>query len=262
MRIENLPDFVMRRLLKLEEDARHAAARVPQLAAERQQARTAWDQSPNTQEYEIRQEALLRIQHEHGVAEMAARKAQETASAVRYWLKCLPDDTTLVEAEVPKPTALDVAQVKERISACQDELEALKSAPIPSSDLRERITDYVRALASEPTVTGIGANEDLQITWNCPASHRVDGFTTHSHASPLPMLVTLLGEEFVVEQCLRRVEQDIQTPLPPDQRPQRIAELERLLEELDYQLAALGSLDASSPAILGVRIATTRRRAA
>jgi hypothetical protein len=115
--------------------------------------------------------------------------------------------------------------VRQRLAAIANEIAGLKSAPVASADIHERIASDVRgeARAATPVISGVGAGQVLKIDW----PPRVRGFET----GPVSM-ACYLHEDLVVAKLTREVERLCSEPLPVEQRGARISELEQEREEL------------------------------
>jgi hypothetical protein len=130
----------------------------------------------------------------------------------------------------------------------------LRQALTPSRDLRARIEAYVESLG-DPVVEGIEAGQRLEVRWRDPL-----------------LLVASLMPERLVERIYDAAQRAASEPLPPAERPARIAELERDLGKLccveeALVVEAIGDGEdvhrrsgAPPAAILGVRVKERARR--
>jgi hypothetical protein len=160
----------------------------------------------------------------------------------------------------------DLGQVRGQLKKFGDALATLRAAPEPSADIETRLKQYVAGLG-RPTITGIGNDEQLRVTWpgggwdqNGPRVHR---------AELLPLFAFLHPDE-LVSALLQEIERKANEPLPRARRLKRIAELEAELEELAYAEEALVCAaiangetverrgDAPAPVVLLVRVGGRR----
>jgi hypothetical protein len=144
-----------------------------------------------------------------------------------------------------------------------------KNAPAPSSDVEQRVKDYVRGLA--PKVRGVGVGERLSIVW--PGAHSSSGYISEHTCDPLALLAALFPDRMLAL-VMAEVERMANDPLPVAQRAPRVEALEHELDELHRVEEALvaAALAAGQPvhrspsappaAVLGVRIADKVSRAA
>ena len=111
----------------------------------------------------------------HEEIERRARNEEEILAACKSWLTDLPDDAQFEFVEVKTKVGDTLAQCRQKIADNKAEVQSLRAIPTPSADIRERIKDYVMDLAAsaQPTITGIGENRTLQITW--PAMADIPG---------------------------------------------------------------------------------------
>ena len=216
----------------------------------------------------------LRAEFEHllkAASEAQARQQiEESVLAVcRQWLDDLPADAKLEPVPIGVPADATLASVRERLKAAQDEIVALRRAPVPAKDIKQRIADYVHGLADagRPVVSGVGEGEKLTIVWPQHANVRRArphiGFVA-SRADPL-LLAAYLHADVFIEKLMAEVETMAATPLPVAARQPRLvalaAEVERLQRIEEALVAANG--DQREPgrpesAVLGCRVVEAR----
>jgi hypothetical protein len=168
--------------------------------------------------------------------------ARYTLTDARAFLDALPDDAVLTPVASVKPNGLDLDTVWRRIEDAEDEVKRLRAVPVPSSDIEDRIREYVAALA-RPKVSGIATGQRLQGDW----------------PDDVIAVLALLLPEQMVEALMKEIERQSNTPMPLPQRKQRIAQLLAGIDILQRQALALGADTAGLPpaVVLGVRV--TRR---
>jgi hypothetical protein len=173
--------------------------------------------------------------------------AQYTLKNCRAFLDALPDDAVLEAVASVKPNGIDLATVQRRIDDGKDEVERLRAVPVPSSDIEERIREYVAALA-RPQVSGIATGQQLQVRW----------------PDDVIAVLALLLPDQMVNALLGEVERVSNLPMPLPQRKRRIAELQAEIDTLQRQALALGAGTSGLPpaVVLGVRVASRSSRAA
>jgi septal ring factor EnvC (AmiA/AmiB activator) len=142
-----------------------------------------------------------------------------------------------------RPDGADLATVQNRIADAEDEVTRLRAVPVPSSDIEERIREYVAALA-RPQVSGIATGQQLQVHWP---------------DNVIAVLALLLPDQ-MTNALLKEIDRLANLPMPLPQRKRRIAELQAETEELQRQALALGAGTSDLPpaVVLGVRIAEAK----
>jgi hypothetical protein len=165
--------------------------------------------------------------------------AQYTLKNCRAFLDALPDDAVLTPVASVKPNGIDLDTVWRRIEDAEDEVKRLRAVPVPSSDIEERIREYVAALA-RPQVSGIGTGQRLQVRWP---------------DDPIAVLALLLPDE-MVDALMQEIERQANLPMPLLERKKRIAQLVAEIDALQRQALALGADAADFPpaVVLGVRV--------
>src|SRR5262245_32240925 len=126
---------------------------------------------------------------------------------------------------------LHLADVRKGIKEAEHELADLRKVPTPSSDIEQRIRNYVTEMA-RPSIGGVGSGETLTIVW--PGSGWNQSGPRQYSADVLSM-TALLHPDQMVDALMQEVDRMVNDPLPLAQREQRIGELERELETLQRQ---------------------------
>jgi hypothetical protein len=211
---------------------------------------------------------LERLLADQKVLQKRLQAEQAVLSACKGWLDRLPGGTKFEPVAVTTD-GRDLADVRDRIKSARAELDALKRAPAPSSDIEARVREYVAKLA--PTVRGIGPGDRLSIVW--PGAQSPSVYISEHTCDPLALLAALFPDRMLAL-VMGEVECMANDPLPVAQRAPRIAALERELDELHRVEEALvaAAIAAGQPvhrspstppaAVLGVRIADKVSRAA
>jgi hypothetical protein len=110
---------------------------------------------------------------------------------------------------------LSLPAVRARIKKLKSEAEAMRRVPVPPSDIREKVHAYGQDM-TRPVIGGIGAGEALTVQW-----------PTGLHA-----LMAFLQPDVLVERLMAEINRIANTPCPPAEREQQIAELEREIDRL------------------------------
>jgi hypothetical protein len=153
--------------------------------------------------------------------------------------KTFIDDDAILEPVKVNANGRDLAEVRERIKDAQAKLDTLRAVPVPSTDIKARIEDYVGSLA-RPKVSGIAEGEALHVSWPGDA---------------ISVLALLLGDQ-MVEVLSQEVERMANDPMPLADRKERIGELAAEIDTLKRQAFALGADISGLPpeVVLGVKI--------
>ena len=228
MNYDALPQFVLAKLLALDEGVEALSARAGAIDRDIENRRARRygnvhraDDNPRVLEAEL--ERLLADQK---VLQKRLQAEQSVRSACKAWLDGLPAGTKLE----PVPVAADgndLAGIRDRIKTANAELDALKRAPAPSSDIEARVRDYVRGLA--PKVQGVGVGERLSIVW--PGAQGGTQYISEHSCDPLALLAALFPDRMLAL-VMGEVERMANDPLPVAQRAPLVAALERELDEL------------------------------
>jgi hypothetical protein len=270
MNYDALPQFVLAKLLALDEAVEALGARASAIERDIENRRARRygnlqraDDNPRSLEAEL--ERLLADQK---VVQKRLQAEQSVRAACKAWLDGLHAGTKLEPVTV-SADGHDLAGVRERIKAANAELDALRRAPAPSHDIEARVRHYVRGLA--PKVRGVGVGERLSIVW--PGAQSSSGYISEHTCDPLALLAALFPDRMLAL-VMGEVERMANDPLPVAQRAPRIAALERELDELHRIEEALvaaatavnqpvhRSPSAPPAAVLGVRVADRASRAA
>jgi hypothetical protein len=204
---------------------------------------------------------LQKLLADQNVLRERLHSEQSVLSSIKLWLDRLPAAAKLEPVTV-SAEGKDLTAIRDRIKTVTTEMDRLKRAPAPSTDIEARVRDYVAKLA--PTVQGVGADERLSIVWG-PGAQQSSTFLQERTCDPLALLAALFPDRLIAL-AMSEVERMANDPLPIAERPPRIAVLDRELEELSYIEEALvvaaimaGRAVHRSPsvppaAVLGVRI--------
>jgi hypothetical protein len=185
-------------------------------------------------------------------------RAEEAAAArCRRWLENLASDAVLEQVEVAVSPGATLSKVRAQLKAAEAELASLRAAPTPSRDIKQRLKVYLNELA-RPKITGISAGEKLRIIW--PGARETISGPSEFSAETLP-LMSLLFRDHMLDALLAEVERMSNTPLPPQQRAERmkvldeeVDQLHRVEEVLIAREGAERSTNCSPAAVLGVRV--------
>jgi hypothetical protein len=270
MNYEALPPFVLAKLLSLDEAVEALSARAGAIEhdIENRRARRYGNLHRADDNPRLLEAELARLLADQKVLQKRLQTEQAVLAACKGWLDRLPAGTNLEPVAVATG-GHDLARVRDRIKSANAELDALKRAPAPSSDIEARVRDYVRGLA--PKVRGVGVGERLSVVW--PGAQASSGYISEHTCDPLALLAALFPDQMLAL-VMGEVERMANDPLPVAERPRRIAALERELDELHrveevLVAAALAtgepmhrSPSAPPAAVLGVRVADRASRAA
>jgi hypothetical protein len=133
----------------------------------------------------------------------------------KAWLAALPPGTLLEQVNPAVEDGLSVCAVRGRIKKLKNQVEMLKGVPIPPSNVRDKVLTYVQGL-TRPVVSGIALDETLTVQW----------------PSGLHALMAFLQPDVLVDRLMVEINRIANTPWPPAEREQQIAELEREIERL------------------------------
>ena len=228
MTYDSLPHSVLAKLLSLDEGVEALSARAAAIERDIENRRARRygnvhraDDNPRVLEAEL--ETLSADQKE---LQKRLQAEQSVRAACKAWLDGLPAGTKLEPVAVTAD-GHELAEVRKRIKAAIAEVDALKRAPAPSSDIEARVREYVRGLA--PKVRGVGVGERLSIVW--PGAQSSSGYISEHTCDPLALLAALFPDR-MLSLAMREVERQANDPLPVAERAPRIATLERELDEL------------------------------
>jgi hypothetical protein len=143
---------------------------------------------------------------------------------------------------------LSLPAVRARIKKLKSAAEALRRVPVPPSDIREKVRNYIQDM-TRPVIDGIGTGEVLSVHW-----------PTGLHA-----LMAFLQPDVLVERLMAEIDRIANTPCPVAQREQQIAELEDQIDRLQRMeeavVVATGApREAGCPpwVVLGVKVMEQR----
>jgi hypothetical protein len=241
MRRNLIPSEVQAKLDKLERQVAHWTQQVSKnqdaIADARDRLTGGFQKG---EEYRDWRAALDKLIADKPIFEAKLDDAQFTLAECNAFLANLPDDATLQQSARVKPNGADLATVRRRITDAEDEIARLTALPTPAPDIKERIEQYVAALA-RPQVTGTGAGQTLRVEWPDDV---------------VSVLALLLPSE-MTNALLKAVERQCSTP-PLAERRKRIAQLRAKVDTLQRQALALGDSSGELPpeVILGVVVAS------
>ena len=156
---------------------------------------------------------------------------ERVVAACKRFLQELPAHTHLTVVE-GHPGDLD--DIRRRITQTRDEINRLRSLPVPSDDLADRVKRYVDELAAHarPVMQGIGHGQTLRVLY--PLRENADrttqsGFSQHE-GNPL-LLLALLAPERLTEQLLQTA---LSGGIPASELHDRLQKLQQHLTQLRY----------------------------
>jgi hypothetical protein len=162
----------------------------------------------------------LGIELERALEELKMLQRQRPIEAdilgrCRAWLAGLPS-TTVFEQIIPDvEDGLSLPAVRARIKKLKSGAEALRSVPVPPSDIGEKVRTYVQDM-TRPVIGGIGTGEMLSVQW-----------PTGLHA-----LMAFLQPDVLVDRLMVEINRIANTPCPLAEREQHITELEDQIDRL------------------------------
>jgi hypothetical protein len=164
--------------------------------------------------------AELGIELDRLLAEQTTLQRQRPIEAdimgkCRTWLAALPPETPLKQIIPGGDDGLSLSDVRARTKKLQNHVEALKRVPVAATDIEQRVRTFVERLPM-PVIDGIGADEALRVVW-----------PTGLHA-----LMAFLQPDVLVDRLMLAINQIANTPYPPAEREQRIAQLEQEVDRL------------------------------
>lgn len=278
MKIANLPQSVMARMLQLESDARNAQSEARDATDALANARKRLNFEIETDVLDGLNNSLPALIQQAEITGNAHTSLTETVERCRRWLDSLPD-ATLLEPYTPQITEGDPAQAlkatREKLTTATKERNALARIPVPSEDIEEKVRDYVAALATKarPYVRGIARNDKLSVRWPPQPNSTVANTLGWPDDTCNPLLMAaLLHPDELAQRILDEIEREANEHMPIDQRHTRIAtltdeieELQRQASDLTYALVQTGDArtygNAPAEAVLGVIVAEERQAA-
>jgi hypothetical protein len=265
MNNDRIPASAFAKMLSLSDASEYYSSRVIQteqgIAAARQRLTGGMPQ----RDFDDLRASLDALIADLPVLKKKLHTAQSTYSACKSFLDDLPPGATL------EPVKIDVdghtlEEVRTKLEAAQAELAQLRSLPVSSADIEQRLRAYVEGMA-RPRLTGIGPGERLKVVW--PGSGWGSSGDREDRADPLALTALIHGDKMVAH-LLAEVDRMTSVVVPIKERASRIAELTTEVEQLAYTEEALieraseaidRSVSAPPQAILGVRIVKAASRA-
>jgi hypothetical protein len=164
--------------------------------------------------------AKLSTELDRLLAEQKALQARRPIDTVimescKAWLTALPAGTLLEQVNPAVEDGLSLPAVRARIKELQGEVQALKRAPVPAPNIREKVRAYVERLPM-PSIGGLAAGEALTVQW-----------PTGLHA-----LMAFLQPDALVDRLMVEINRIANTPCPLAEREQLIAKLECEIDRL------------------------------
>jgi hypothetical protein len=229
MKYEQLPNPAMAKILSLSSAVEFLSERLAATESGITNARHRLTGGMKPAEYEDLKASLQQL-----VDDLPALK-RRAAAAKDIYAKCREFVDTLPKGAVLEPVKIDVDDhtlddVRSKIDAAQAELRQLRALPTSSSDIEERVKNYVESMA-RPTISGIGPGEKLRVFWP-GAGFGPSGPNEHK-ADPLAMPALLHPDEMTAA-LLREVERMTSGVVPIKDRASRISALTTEIEKLGY----------------------------
>jgi hypothetical protein len=231
MNLSQCPQFVLAKLTTLTDQVEHLAANADEL-----ERRLSWLYKANRGDVRIDrlqenqglsfeaiaekaralQAEAIALEKDVPAARLRANVEKAVLSSCRAWIESLPD----VELEQVTPRNIakgaTIERVRNEMASVEAQVKEIERAPTPSRDLRQRIEKYIAKVGEfEFKVDGIGEGQELTVRWP-------DAQT---------LLAAFKGKELaalIYAAALRLAEH----PLPPAQRPARLAACHEILERL------------------------------
>ena len=163
--------------------------------------------------------------------EQRLRAEERTVTACKRFLHELPAHARL---RVVEGQAGDLDDIRARIKAVADEIGAVQRLPVPSDDLRDRVSRYVDDLAAraQPIIAGIGDGETLRVLY--PLHDHADRVTLSGFATDQGnalLLVALVDGERLAERLLQAATVG---SITASERNERLRVLHQQLTQLRY----------------------------
>jgi hypothetical protein len=269
MQLNELPRSVLVKLQQLTEQAEFLSQRADQLAVRLDYVRSYLSGRREDSRVDLKALQVEAAELEKDVPTICARAAAERSvlSRCKSWLDQLPSDTTL-EVVQPEPAADDLDGLRQQIADLEQEIRTIKSAPVPSADVRRRVESRVAELANLPLrVDGVGSGQTLRIGWpGATAAH--NAFPDEHSCNPLALFCRLFPDR-MVNMAMLEINQLAREPMPVPERAGYIARCEREIDKLQRQEELLieeaiengapvsRSPNATPQSVLGVQVRTT-----
>jgi hypothetical protein len=260
---ENIPAAALSKLLTLADQAEYVSQKLitteQGIANARQRLTGGFERNSD---YDDTKHALKKMVADFPTLKQRCRAAESMYEKCKVFIDDLPTDVVL-EPVNTNIDGHDLSSVRTKIAELEQERNTLRGLPTSSSDLRQKVENYVRG-ATRPQISGLAKGEKLRVIWN---TWRYNSAGPLEHvAEPLVLMMFLFPEEFI-EKLMKEIENQPSNVVPIKQRSARIAEIESKLAELAYIEEALvttaiangenveRSPEAPPEAVLGVRIA-------
>ena len=217
MKLSQAPAFVAAKMALLSDGCAAAATRADELTGQISHLR---DRLNGRVQRAGDDSVKLGIEFDRLLAEQKALQARrpieaDTLGRCRAWLAGLPSTTVFQQIIPDVEDGLSLPAVRARIKKLKSAAEALRSVPVPPSDIREKVKTYVQDM-TRPVIGGIGAGEVLSVQW-----------PTGLHA-----LLAFVEPDVLAERLLAEIGRIANTPCPLAQREQRITKLEEEIDRL------------------------------
>jgi hypothetical protein len=154
-----------------------------------------------------------------------------------------------------------LADARRRVAQRKDAIDKIRRLPTPSEDIEDRLRACVAGLSGALSISGVEEGEGLAVDWG------KEPMTGQPKEPTSLQVAALMHPEELIQGLLRKVRRDALGSCPPSERPGRIRELEREIEQLERieealvlrELAAGRPVerrsDASPAAVLQVKVA-------
>jgi hypothetical protein len=217
MELSQAPAFVAAKMASLSDGCAVAVTRVDELNGQIARVR---DRLNGRVVREGDHPAKLSSELDRLLAEQRALQSRRpidmsVIGSCKAWLAALPPSTLLEQVNPEVEDGLALSAVRARIKKLKNQVEMLKGVPIPASDVRTKVEDYVHGL-TRPIIGGISAGETLTVQW-----------PTGLHA-----LMAFLQPDVLVERLMVGINQIANWPYPLAEREQQIAKLEDEIDRL------------------------------
>jgi hypothetical protein len=267
MKLQSAPQPVLAKLLALDEHAETLADAAEDASNKLEYARAVINGKIEDRRINLQ---AARAEFDRLLVEAPAKRKradseQAVLSACKLYLERLPHDSALKLVPVA-PDGLDLTALRAELKTVENEISALRSAPVASSDIAERVARYVSDLAAAgtPLVDGFGPGAQLQVWWPEASTGRNprnrQGYAK-DHGQALLLMARLfpqqLAETIRAEIAAQTAGQE-EHPARLVQLRAKRAQLRRSEEALVVKALAQGepvTRDPSAPpwAVLGVR---------
>jgi hypothetical protein len=267
VKLQSAPQPVLVKLMTLDEHASTLADAAEDASSKLEYARAIINGKIEDPRIDLK---AARSEFDKLLAEAPAKRKradceQRVLSNCKLWIERLPHDSALELVRVT-PNGLDLNALRGELTAVENEISALRSAPVASSDIAERVQAYVEGLASAgtPLVRGFGGGEQLQVHWSEGTGGGIrktgQGFNRET-AHPLLLMARLFPQqlaETILSEISAQTAGQEERPAQETRLRAKCAKLRRVEEALVVKALAKGepvTRDPTAPAwaILGVR---------